>query len=240
MISVIMPVWIRDVETLRLTQNAITSIKETGEDLNWIIIDNGSTMGSAYLKEHSDIYIRNKENIGYPAAVNQGAYLSKQRYYCIANNDIRVPKNVFKVARDIYDTSNAGSIHYKMVGYNEDGNPGENTWLTGKERWCSSSFFIIKSDAFEEYDESYGLGGFDDWDFWHRVRHVYKWNTAYTNRAYYQHLDSHTQNKIDPDERSERDIKNREYFRKKFGKYPEDIWNIKYPDQMSVEWKPFP
>lgn len=240
-ISVIMPVMVHDEETLRLTQNAIDSINATGSALEWIIVDNASNLGGGYLRSQADIYIREKENVGFPKAVNQGIMLSTGKYVCIANNDIIVSKSVFKVAERVFGMDEGiGSVHYKMLSYGQQEASGKDIWPTGKERWCTSSFFVVKGVALIKFDEAFGVGGFDDWDYWHRFRHKNGWKTAYTNMANYQHLDSHTQNKRDPNERATSDHKNREYFRQKHGQYPETIWQIKYPKQMRQPWKPFP
>jgi hypothetical protein len=131
-----------------------------------------------------------------------------------------------------------------MIPYTSNFTFGDKVWRTGKERWCTSSFFLIKREALpsrnfecnkteENYDENFGMGGYDDWDFWHRVRHKNKWQTIYTNMSCYQHYGSWTLSKIPEIEKSE---KNREYFKKKHGEYPEDIWNRLYSEQMKADY----
>jgi hypothetical protein len=71
---------------------------------------------------------------------------------------------------------------------------------------------------------------------WLRFRKIFK--TAYTNKACYQHLDSHTAKKIP--EREENDRKNREYFKTKWGEYPEVLFEKEFPEQTKENWRPFP
>jgi glycosyltransferase involved in cell wall biosynthesis len=239
-LDIIMPVFINENETLFLTQAAVDSFKNTDWKFRLIIIDNNSKLGGGYLREVADLYLREKENVGYPKAVNDGLKLSTSHIVAVANNDIQVSPNIFNVAREVLYDEGADSVHFRMVPYTDDFSYGKDVWMKGKERWCSSSFFCMRNYDYIRYDEGYGLGGFDDWDFWHNFRHYYNKVTAYTNRACYRHDDSHTLNKLDQNERAKRDKKNREYFKEKWGSYPEDIWMEKYPEQMKEPWKPFP
>jgi GT2 family glycosyltransferase len=241
MISVIMPVWVTDDNLYELTKNALASL---GTGFELVIVDNGSTIGADQFLGVSDIYIRNKENLGYPKAVNQGLKLSNGDLIAVVNNDIRISPNWIESTQDIFEkTERLGSLHFKMVGYDEPFGLGVTMWETGKERWCTGSFFVWNRQAIEAIggmDEAYGLGGYDDWDWHHRMNHILDWKSAYTNGVSYQHKDSSTQLLRVPEERSETDKKNRKYFKKNFGKYPEEIWEEKYPEQMKVPWRPFP
>lgn len=222
----------------QLTKNAAATLNADEK----IMVDNNSTVDVCdWFSDWRDILIKNKTNIGYPAAVNQGFKLASGDLIAVANNDIRVMGNWREVAEEIFTSDpKVGSVHYRMVDY--DGPPtqaGYNTWTTGKERWCSSSFFVIRKEAKQMYDENYKEGGYDDWDYWHRVRHIFGWKTAYTTKSCYQHKHSSTYIALDSGDRSERDKRNREYFKSKFGKYAEDIWNEKYPDQMREDYYGF-
>src|SRR5689334_15620135 len=88
LVDVIMPVWAIDDETMVLTKNAVDSLRVT--PIRLIIIDNGSTVGGGLMRQWADVYVRNKENLGYAKAVNQGLMLCRGKTVAIANNDIRV------------------------------------------------------------------------------------------------------------------------------------------------------
>lgn len=233
-------------EHYELTRNTIDSFGLTDgiERCELIIIDNASAIGGDQMSTVADIYVRNKKNQGYPASINQGVALASGELVCLANNDIRVSPNWLTVAEEIFSKlPNTASVHYKMLGYNEPFNLSDKVWETGKERWCHGSFFVCKKDVFNEvgkYEVSYREGGMDDWDFQHRLRHIHKYNTAYTNGAAFQHKDSSTYNAHDQQKRAERDARNELIFEKKFGRKAVDIWNDMYPNQMSIPWKPFP
>lgn len=234
-VSVIMPCYNTDQEIHQMTQMAIESIREAGE-VELIIIDNASTFAPAYLRDIADVYVRNQKNIGYPGAVNQGIALATNDILCISNNDIRVPKNIFSTGLEALRDPKIGSAHFRMISYNQEFNPGNKIWLSGKERWCTASFFLIKREAIPKgnYDLGYGAGGYDDWDFFHRMRHINGWITVYINQAEYQHYGSWTLSKV-PE--SEKGKKNRKYFKDKHGAYAEDIWSELYPDQMSANYQ---
>jgi len=222
--TVIMPVLLINDELKKLTEAAIASLQATdnSDELDILTIDN------------------TRKNLGYPAAVNKGMTVAQGEYIAIANNDIRVSPNWLDVAKEILQNPAVGSAHFRMIDYDEPIKLGSNTALAGRERWCTASFFVIRRKAFVWYDERYGLGGGDDWDFFHRMRHINGWLTAYTTRACYQHKHSSTQIATDDGlSRKVRDIANMELFKTKYGKYPEDIWKELYPEQMAEDYYGF-
>lgn len=246
-ISVVLPVWIVNDELYSLTDRALYSIVGSYGFKNkceLIIVDNASPLGGDQLMANCDLYIRNKINLGYPAAVNQGLKLAGGELVCIANNDIRVSPNWIGVAEETFKRLNGvGSLHFKMVGYDEPFNCGDAVWDKGRERWCTGSFFVWNREAIEQagrMDENYGLGGYDDYDWQYRMRHLAGWKTVYTNAAAYQHKDSTSQNLRIPTERKGSDLKNYEYFKKKYGEYPDRMWEAFFPKQFRNSWRPFP
>lgn len=227
-----MPVWLKDPDLINLTENAITSLREN--DVKITIIDNGSEIGGGALREWADEYVRNPANLGYAPAVNQGLKLHMGELVAIANNDIRVSSNWKEVAEDILKDPKVCSVHFRMIPYDQPFNPGTETSKEGRERWCSSSFFVVRADQL--YDEHY-FNTYDDWDFWKTWR-TKGFKQAYTNKAEYQHLDSSTVNRMEKHEVTNQE--NREYFKKKWGKYPEDDFAESFPEQLKTAWKPFP
>lgn len=229
--SVIMPCWLVNEELIQLTKEAIDSLG----DVNLIIIDNGSPMGGGYLRSVADVYIRNKENLGYAKAVNQGLVLARMgQYIAIANDDIRVSPNWKEVTKEVLKEEDTYSCHFRMIPYDEPMKFGDKTWYTGRERWCSSSFFVLNKDQqYFLYDENF-LNSYDDYDYWLRVRKA-GLHTAYTTKACYQHKDSFTQ-KLRAD-RSENDKRNIEYFKQKWGGYPDAMLQEEFPDQFTRDWR---
>jgi len=235
-VSVIIPCWVTTAETLNLTQLAIESLPES----HLIIVDNASTLGAGYLRSVADTYVREKTNYGYARAVNDGIVLARTPYICISNNDIRVPKNIFSVALEIFKDKSIGSVHFYEIFYDAPFYNGDKVWKTGKERWCTSSFFILRSRALKDcglYDEKFdGRGTYDDYDFWHRFRHINGWKTAYTTKAQYQHWGSHSFQVRGQKQREKYDEINRQYFISKWGKDPDTLFSKIYPKQWQINY----
>ncbi len=241
MISVIMLACNQYPHLVDLTQETINSLEGCDE---MIIIDNASSLGGGRMRSsYVDTYVLNKTNIGYPAAVNQGVKLAHGNFYALANNDIRVSDNWQSVAEEIFDEDpKVGSVHFKMIGYDEPMALGRDTWITGKERWCHASFFVIRKEALPKggYFEGYTKGGYDDYDLFHQMRDLNGWKQAYTNKAVFQHADSSTYRALDDGRsRDERDKNNREIYKNRWGEYPDIQFAQLFPQQMNIPWKPF-
>lgn len=228
-----MPVYIQNEETLELTKNAIYSLG----DCRLIVVDNDSSMGGGYLRALATTYIHNKVNLGFAKAVNQGLRLAVDQYVAIANNDIRVSPNWQEITTyqielcERSEENKFGTLHFRMIDYDVPFEYGKNTRTTGKERWCTGSFFVMRNKWL--FDENY-LNSYDDWDLQFRIR-VEGYNTIYTDMACYQHCHSFTQQQIL--EREENNKRNREYFKKKWGQYAEDMFAKMFPDQMRVPYQ---
>ena len=228
--TVILPVYILNNDLLTLTTNAIQSFGK----VNLIVVDNASPIGGGYLRSVADVYIRNKENLGYAKAVNQGLKLAKSEFIAIANNDVKVSTNWQEVAKEVFaQNDNIYSCHFRMTDYDIPFAYGDKIAVGGMERWCTSSFFVIESWKPQLYDENY-FNSYDDWDYHKRVRES-GLKQAYTNKACYQHKHSTTQLLI-PD-REENNQRNREYFKTKWGEYAEDLFAQEFPDQMKEDYQ---
>ena len=129
---VIMPCFNTEKEIHDLTEMAVESIRNAG-NVKLIIVDNGSTYAVKALKNLADIYLRNETNLGYPKAVNQGLKKAKSKVICIANNDIRVPKGIFDLEKELLKYPKIGSLHFKMINYDQPFEFGNELFATGKE-----------------------------------------------------------------------------------------------------------
>lgn len=248
MISVVIPCWIHDEETLKVTQDCVDSFRASGET-QLILVDDGSTVGSGYLRSVADIYVRVSHSGGYTRAVNMGMKLARGELIALANNDIRVPSNWIEVSESILSEKIYMTLHPKMMDYNDPFVFGSVVMKTGKERWCQNSFVITTKEFVEKmreweredepypglFDENYGVGGGgDDWDFYFRVR-KYGY-TCYTNKTAFQHLHSFSLKKLGP-EREKIAQQNDDYFTQKWGIKKEELFTSYFPDQMQQDWK---
>jgi glycosyltransferase involved in cell wall biosynthesis len=245
--SVIIPIWIRDEETLQITKNCIDSFKNAG-DVEFVLIDNGCELGGGYLRSEANIYIRYQQNVGFTPAVNAGIKLATGDVIAIANNDIRVPTNWEVVSRELLQDPAVATLHPRMQLYDEPFKFGDYV-ATNRERWCGNSF-VVTSRSFlnrfreaeegkEPYpgllDENFGVGGGgDDWDFYFRVRKLGK--QCYTNKTAFQHLDSFTLKRMGAERQKIAD-ENDAYFTKKWGIKKEEWFAKEFPDQMKEDWR---
>ena len=91
--SIIIPCW----SQLEFTRQCISARHYTRPPWELIVIDNGSTDGTAaYLSGVQDAtavpvtVISNRENRGFPAAINQGLQQARGEYLVLLNNDVVV------------------------------------------------------------------------------------------------------------------------------------------------------
>ena len=90
MISIILPV----LNQLSMTNECIKAIQANTQDYELIIVDNGSEPSLSFISDYDfkpyDQLIRNKENLGFPVAVNQGIREAKGENIILLNNDVIV------------------------------------------------------------------------------------------------------------------------------------------------------
>lgn len=92
LISIILPVYMKDYALFHYTGNCIGSIREhTTLPYELIVIDNGSPIKvpspNAY---YADKVIQNQENLGVTHAWNQGIRVSQGEHIVLLNNDVQV------------------------------------------------------------------------------------------------------------------------------------------------------
>lgn len=247
-VSFIVPIWITDQETLDLTNAALLSFKIACPDAEFILVDNNSTLGGGMLRDLASIYIKNNQNLGYTLAVNQGLKLATGEIIAVCNNDILISDNWIKVAEEVLRDPTVAVLHFRVCHYHEFGLIPYGTGIakTGKERWCTNSFFAttkvflnkfrrLEEDGEKElypglFDENFGKGIYDDYS-WHWRIDQAGFKQAYTDKAYYTHKFTHSFGKMSPEDYQALVKKNLEYFVKKFGKEPEELFKERWPEQ---------
>lgn len=221
-----MPAYTLNESIQRLTENAIESIG----NVPLIIIDNASPQGGGYLRSKSDIYVRNKENLGFGKAVNQGIRLSRTRYVAIVSTDVRLSPNWKEVALESFD-KNTFSVHFRMTDYDVPFVYGNALVRTGKERWCTAATFVLDKEKEIFFDEEF-FNSFEDYDLFFRVRQA-GYETVYTDKACFQHHHSFTQRFTG----FKNTDKNKELFKKKHGEYADVFFAQEFPEQMAIDYR---
>lgn len=127
-ISIIIPSW----DTKRLLQQCLRSVSSDQQTATSkkpitevIVVDNGSTDGSPKMvgKEFPKVVlIKNKENLGYGAANNQGIERASGDYFLLLNSDTLIKQDApVKMAKFMERHPGAGAVGCKLL--NPDGSP---------------------------------------------------------------------------------------------------------------------
>ena len=109
--------------TLDCIKSALAEGPETKKEI--IVVDNGSADGSVEALENLAsrkliTLIKNKENLGYAKANNQGIRIAKGKYLLLLNNDTIVRRGALtKLVEFAEDTPDAGVVGSKLL--NKDG-----------------------------------------------------------------------------------------------------------------------
>ncbi|MFA5147124.1 MAG: glycosyltransferase family 2 protein [Candidatus Omnitrophota bacterium] len=192
--DIIMPVW----NNLTLTADCIRSVFEkTGKDYRLILVDNASDEETArYLEGLRDkspvdvMLIRNKENLGFVKAVNQGERSSEAPYICVLNNDTLVTEGwleeMIRIARSDPSIGVVNPSSNNLGQKPQQGEPidiyarsirkgaGRSVELGAAIGFC----MLIKREVVGRiglFDEIYGMGNFEDTDFSRRaIREGYR------------------------------------------------------------------
>lgn len=177
---------------------------QTYKNIEIIVVDNASIDGSVeYLRTHYPKIkiIVNKENVGYPKAVNIGIKSSLGKYLLFINNDTWVQKNFVKNLVDFY-TKNSFSVISPIVkkydgkreivnlpNIDPTGSPAYFYKMGRKDKlfYMSSSYFCSKAEYLETlgFDDNY-FAYYEDVDWFWRLN-LLKKTFSYTNNAFIFH-----------------------------------------------------
>lgn len=158
-LSIVIPVF----NNFNFTKNLLADLSHLPEEVEIIVVDNGSTDETALLENDRIKIIRNSDNNGFGFAANQGQAESVGKVICILNNDVKVVKDKSIWWKELVDQAQDGSIvcptggllnenlHFiKEVDYFVD-DPG--FYLSG---WCLSA----KRETFKRLVENGNVGPF--------------------------------------------------------------------------------
>jgi GT2 family glycosyltransferase len=177
MIHVIIPCYLlpdRDNELLHFTKNCIDSLKKnTSQPYRVLIIDNASTVGAGYLQAIADsgYYIRNKENLGYAKAVNQGLQRSLSEspdWIVVANNDIEFLPGWFEAMSGAWGEK-TGVVSSHLHVHDPEHKAGveiAHVGLMFGALWLTKPGIVSHVGLL---DESFEFGYYEDKDWWQRI-----------------------------------------------------------------------
>lgn len=169
--SLVIPCYLlpdKNHELLGFTMKCINSIREHLNDYELILVDNGSPVDSFYLQGEADVYIRNKANLGFAPAVNQGMKIAKGEFISVCNNDIEFIHDWLTLASDNF-RENTGVISSHLHDHDPNHKVGRMTCDWGGmfgALWMTTRKAI---DSVGYLDENYIIGMWEDRDYWKRM-----------------------------------------------------------------------
>jgi GT2 family glycosyltransferase/SAM-dependent methyltransferase/Flp pilus assembly protein TadD len=214
--SIIIPVY----NNLELTKQCLTALASvtTGVDYEVILVDNGSTDGTAAFLQtlQGDVrIIRNDENRGFAKACNQGAKEARGKYLVFLNNDTIPQSNwLGPLVQEVDGQPDVGIVGSKLlypddtvqhagVVFSRDGAPYHiyrrvpaDSPAVGKRREfqaVTAACLLIRRDLFEAvggFDEAF-VNGFEDVDLCLKVRGI-GFRVIYQPRSVLIHLEGQT------------------------------------------------
>jgi len=143
--------------TKKLTLDCIKSVINEGSSLKReiIVVDNGSKDGSSrmiedYSRQTTIRLIKNRTNLGFSRANNQGMKIAKGKYILLLNSDTKVKKEALgKLVKFAEHTPDAGVVGARLL--NADGSLQGSCFLfpTIKNAWLQ--YFLGKKGLFDKF-----------------------------------------------------------------------------------------
>lgn len=187
-----------------------------------IIIDNGSTIQNDDVNESdlifpmgvgeywlaADVLIRNKQNLGFGPACNQGFAIARGEYVCCLNNDILLWQGWEDALMEMWNLTLPTPIGVAMPALMRETNDAKKALIMKKEEidlkrnadkfgvgaefgslWFCRNWLlkeIVKKDGFV-FDEKFRCGFSEDRDLWDRVRKMgFETYRTHRTRVYHQ------------------------------------------------------
>jgi GT2 family glycosyltransferase len=207
---IVIPQYIVNDELAELSSNMIKSVRKTEPDIVVVSVDDASTQDTKFLKDLSDVYLRNKANSGFAKTCNVGfrwvfENTKEDCYIICANNDIEVFGDWFKHLKEPFDLFDNVSItglissKYRIFGDGtriEDFNIQKITDGGRLEDWMQSGgLWMSKKSILQEigiFDECFEVGGFEDVDLFLRARDTYGKRIIMSGKSCFWHKEGAT------------------------------------------------
>jgi GT2 family glycosyltransferase len=159
MISIITPVWNLATLTAQYLYDHSIHYHPSPVDIEWIVVNNGSTDGTGGLLEYwKDTYqlplriIKNTENLGFSKANNQGAKEAKGNILVFLNNDISVKGDyIFAIEKAIANNPRS-LVGPQLLDFDTGWNVFDGRPISYLVGWC----LAMTKEVFDD------LGGFDE------------------------------------------------------------------------------
>lgn len=169
-VSVITPVWNRsDLTGQYMFSHDIHYLAET--EIEWIIIDNGSTDGTQKIIEYWQgiigqdkvTMLRNDTNLGFSIACNQGALAAKGDILIFLNNDVQVVGDYISIIEKAIASNRHSLVGGQLIEFDTGWNVFSGQIIPYLVGWC----LAMTRDAFHglgSFDERYSPADYEDMD----------------------------------------------------------------------------
>lgn len=234
---------------LEYTTKCLSSIKSRVKcNYEIIVIDNASTDGTHdYFKKEVNYvrYFRNRENIGFPAAVNQAINKALGDYILFLNNDTVLTDNLVERLIEVTKSDSGigivGPISNEVSGLQKDKNAKYNS-IEDMHKYAAEvqqknkdeiihfprvAFLctLIKREVIDKIgglDERFSPGNYED-DFCLRAQ-LAGYKTVIAKDVFIHHYGSKSFKANGEKAYAERLLKNQKIFVEKWGATPDEIW----------------
>lgn len=248
-VSIIIPVY----NQLTCTKYFIESLRITVNDKTELIVINNASkepieeyLSTVNYKNINLNLISNKENLGFPIAINQGITKAKGKYILIANNDIVVTEGWLDRMIEVLESDPkigiVGPISNEVSGLQKDNNAKYNS-IEEMHKYAADvqqrnkgeilhfprvAFLctLIKRDVIDKIgglDERFSPGNFEDDDFCLRAQ-LAGYKTVIAKDVFIHHYGSKSFKANGLEEYQKRLETNRQIFIDKWGADPDEIW----------------
>ena len=136
-------------------ESCLDSIYQNTKDINFeiAVIDNNSQDSTTKMIEENYpkvILVKNKQNLGFAKAVNQGLKIAKGDYYFLLNPDTEITKNALKILLDFAkNQSELGAVGPKLL--NPDRSAQASCYNLPSIRNAIFEYWFGNKGAYEKY-----------------------------------------------------------------------------------------
>ncbi len=244
-ITIVTPVLCPSEKVFLTIQKCFKSIRQAVNKVNgqWIVVDDNSLVGQEFFKQISDVYFRNETTMGVSYSLNRGMRNDNADFLVKLDSDYFVPENLFEILLKDWSDDLAfisPSFTYgrptDLIHFMTSSLPvpegGFIDWPSGldsqsKYQWGGGviMFDAKKLKEIDYFDEDFKTGSAQDNDVIYRIlMKGYKWR--WTRNVIVRHFASiSSTDPQSPENRSERRMKGREFFKQKHGFEPGDFLN---------------
>lgn len=162
--SVIVLLYNRTPELVSMARDCVASVKNSSEDYELIIVDNGSTVRYDWASQ-CNTYIRFEQNMGCSRGWNAGLLLSKGKYKVVLGDDTIVHKGYLEALREATDMGGVGQIHVEHLPHGQG--------IVENYKWPSGACFMLTQEIIDKVgyfdQDTYFPANYEDTDYWLRV-----------------------------------------------------------------------